>query len=325
MRRVAVLLGTLDDSAAGDLLARMPADWRASIEELMRSVDNVGPLERREVVEEFVGRLRKTTSVTNKRLATESSDHCQAGESLPFESLIRHISIGTLAELVADEHPQTYAVILSNLAPDRAAQLLQESTPDVRSDVLRRVLDLDEADDVAVDEIKQSLTQRIRACLAEQHRSSARLARVRAILGAADPALRRDLLGAIDAEQHELARSLTAAPRGGEARPDPAQTSVQFDRLVDYHEKMLADLFNAIPRDVAAVALSGASQPARKEILARMPEEIRAAVVQRMNSLGPVRVADIHVAQAIVLELLRKLAGRPAGGAVVSRRITLSA
>ena len=331
LRRIALLLRSLDELAAAAVLSRLPSDVRRSVATAMEQIAETPTPECEAIARDFLGGMRRAVknrpTEKNIELRTTSVDPSSLATA-SLEALIDRVSVSALADLVRQEHPQICAVMVARLSPDRAAELLQAIAPENRADVLRRVLALDEADRAAVDQIRELLATRLRDQLQQQQREAERMQRVQAILGAAHPDLRDDLLEVVE----QNAAAFPTTTRDSEASPprdrsfdkydDAVQTSVSFDRLVDCEAGVLQDLFRAIPSDVSAVALSGASQPVRSYILDRLPEQTTNALTQRLGSVGPLRIADIHIAQAIVLRMLERSMTRvpPA-----NHRMTLSA
>jgi flagellar motor switch protein FliG len=326
LRRIAMLLHTLDESAADAVLSRLPDDVRTSVEEALRQHCDVRPPECEAVARDFLGGMRavRRRSTTNAAVGNPPPSN---SENASFESLVEDASITALAELVRDEHPQICAVVIGSLSAGRAAALLQAIAPERRADALRRVLGFEDADAAAVAQIRQALASRLGDRMRQEERDSKRLRRVQAIFVAAHPEVRNDLIEVVE----KNAVPLSKGKRGGEPSctfdrdekyEDAVQTSVSFDRLVDCDDDVLRDLFSAIPLDVCAVALAGASQPVRQHILDRLPDAASAALQQRFRSAHPVRVADIHIAQAIVLRILERSVTSPTP---MNSRMTLSA
>jgi flagellar motor switch protein FliG len=197
------------------------------------------------------------------------------------------------------------------LSPQHAATLLGLATADRRQDILRRVMDLDESASTALDEIHQSLRDAFARHVEDQQKSRVRMSRVRAIWSAADARLKAEIRGLLKRQGDNLVgppdpTSQTMPP----SEPDAAGTSVHFDRIVDVPDDVVGQVFRCLRADVAAVALIGASQPARKDLLQRIPKDLRQAIEAQLAQLGPVRVADIQLAQQMVLSLIERLLNR---------------
>ena len=66
-----------------------------------------------------------------------------------------------IVEFLQGEHPQTVAVVLSQLAADKAAAVLAELPRDEQVDVSRRIASLEKVDLVTLSEVQEALVGRL--------------------------------------------------------------------------------------------------------------------------------------------------------------------
>lgn len=312
IRRALLLLRGLDAESRSAMLDRLPAAVRCQLiaadqEAEWREEDgqeSVG------VAREFCENLRGLRAQRAK--AVEPPDDRPALDpprrNAEFDRLLEHAPREALHHLVSQEHPQTVAVIVAHLSPDHAASLLRLTTAPRRAEILQRVIDLEELDVVAIDDIRNHLVDVFARHAEVQQKSQVRMSRVRALLGVADARLKAEIKALLNRfEDHVTPTHEVMDESVLRDEPDAASTSVRFDRIVDIPDPVVHKLFRSIPADVAAVALIGASQPARKDLLQRLPSDLRHAIDAQLSRLGPIRVADIQLAQQIVLSLIEKL------------------
>ena len=81
-------------------------------------------------------------------------------ESVPFEFL-QHIKGDHLFAYLAEEHPQTIALVLSYLPTNLAADVLGELSPEKQLDVVRRIAQIDHTNSEVVRDIEASLKLRV--------------------------------------------------------------------------------------------------------------------------------------------------------------------
>ncbi|MFN0052204.1 MAG: FliG C-terminal domain-containing protein [Planctomycetales bacterium] len=228
----------------------------------------------------------------------------------PFQFL-SDAPIGQLVTLVAQEHPQTIALVLSFLPAHRGARVLEGLPTTKQSDVARRMRGIESIDARIVAEVEASLRQRMESWSAERVVPPDQT----------NWPLRR----------HSASRSSThtALLEGLErASPELFETgrpSQDFEAIADLPTEPLRVIAEAV--DVAhwAVALKGASERMIVKVLGHLPLATAERLRIEMQELGPVRLSDVAAAQSLVNQILEQLEaeGRLASGsnATSTRRV----
>lgn len=74
---------------------------------------------------------------------------------------LEEVNDGALLQLLGGEHPQTIAVVLASISPEKAGQVLRQLDARSQTDTLRRIGRLDEFPDEAIAEIAEHFQQRV--------------------------------------------------------------------------------------------------------------------------------------------------------------------
>jgi flagellar motor switch protein FliG len=147
LRKAAVLLAALDRPAADALLAQMSP---AEAERVRQAVIELGPFETAEqdaVLAEFV----ELAPAPNRTGGVEWVDSTSLPEIAPDApaaspfAFLRAADADVLVPLLKHEHPQTLALVLAHLPPDRAAPVLTALPAAAQQEVLRRLAESDDA------------------------------------------------------------------------------------------------------------------------------------------------------------------------------------
>src|SRR5438552_1493849 len=139
VRKSAILLLSLDQDQAAEILKRLPAE---AVEEVSREIASLGEISlgtRKEVFGEFYnvalansylteGGLEFAKSLLKKSLSEGDADRVikqvtQQVQTTPF-SFLQKAESENLLTFIQDEHPQTIALILSHLPPQKASEIL---------------------------------------------------------------------------------------------------------------------------------------------------------------------------------------------------------
>ena len=83
-----------------------------------------------------------------------------------------------------------------------------------------------------------------------------------------------------------------------------------FDELVRLDDPSLASLLQAADPEVTLIALSGASEALFERVSRQLSRREVRMLRSRMESLGPLRLADIEHAQQRLAQLAVRLAGQ---------------
>jgi len=197
LRKAAILVASLDTPTADLLLAQMGSLQADQVRRAILRLSDVDPTEQNEIIEEFfrIGPLipqqhppgielddelaRRTAlpSVKPER-PVEPEPEPTNGEP-PFRFL-HETEFESLTPFLKREHPQTIAVVLSHLPPDRAGEVLAQLPATVQVEVIRRLVDLDEADPRVLREVERGLE----SWLSEQVRDRRRRAAAESAAGA---------------------------------------------------------------------------------------------------------------------------------------------
>lgn len=168
----------------------------------------------------------------------------------------------TIAELLAAEHPQTVAVILSRLDETRAGDVFALFSPDLQSDALDRLASLDEADPEALGEVERQLVDRLIAHQREQDRMAAGASLALKMLAKTDPRRRAALLTRLSLPGAELI--------DGESQESPvdepaASTAGASDRPPSLRRRLLAAVGRTASRQARGERLVEARSAAMEQ------------------------------------------------------------
>jgi flagellar motor switch protein FliG len=333
LRKVAIVLSSLDSSTADALIEQMPSDRARQVREALVELEQLDPIEQESVVGEFLrqsyaareaelqgveieaglaSRLESTGSANlDAETAPAAEQHApspaaaaeqNSSSSLANEALFafsHDLDPDELAEYLEHERPQTVAVVLAQLPADRSADVLARMPSSLQAEALLRVAQLGELDAQAVREVEQGLRQRIvqRAALPRRrHRGAGAVA---SILKAADAPARRQILENLAAHQPELAARF--------APPQAVEVQVAFDDLAHVSELTLAKIFAECDSGVLVLALAGAHPSLARRVLGQLPSREAKQLKRRLDGLGPTSLADVESAQDDVVAVALRL------------------
>lgn len=211
---------------------------------------------------------------------------------------LNRIEPAQIAGFLEDEHPQLIAIVVANIYHEHAARVLDHFEHDLASEVVRRMATMTPVAFALVRRIGESLEQRLASVLRGGGSAAAATSGVSAaaaVLNNVDPAVEREILQQIEAEDPELAEVI----RG---------EMFVFDDVAQLDDTTLQTVLrNVVMKDVA-LALKTATPETVERFLRCMSERAADDLREEISSLGPQRLSAVEAAQTAVVKSVRELA-----------------
>jgi flagellar motor switch protein FliG len=311
LRKAAILVASLDRRTADLLMDQMSSEQAHLVRQTILQMGKITPEDERQVLEEFFHRgpgpvaqpragIELTGSLAQKLAhATDALPGTHAGtgqatEGSPFEFL-KEAEADKLGKLLIAERPQTIALVLSHLSPDRAGAVLVRLPAALQVEVIRRLIDLEETDPEVLHVVEQTLQTRLAELVRMQRRRVAGLSAVAGILQASDSRVGMQILENVNVHDRQLASKL------GPER-------FEFDDLELLDDRSLTTLLSLSEPELAILALVGAPQELIERLLRQLPALEAQTVRHRLIHVGPTRLSDVEEARQQLVELARRLA-----------------
>ncbi len=300
MRKVAILIASLDAPTAAVLLASMDDREAELVQRLADSLGEIDAAERESVLNEFLSAGGRT-STNDNAIAGTIGPRADATDRFTF---LREMPPHRLKSLLSAEHPQTIALVLAHLAADRAAELLGSLEPDTQRVVIERLLALDEADPAALVAVEQALEARIAAQLDRERHRATGMAAVAGMLEQADDATKQTILANL---------------AGPEREPAPPATSpaIEFVDLTNLSNDELTQAIAVAEPQLLRLALAGAKPAFADRVLGLMGAQDSKRLRRELDRLGPTRLSDVEWAQRqwarLAASIITERDGRPRG------------
>src|SRR5882762_7682170 len=151
--RAAILLLTLGEQEAAQVLRHMGAKEVQRIGAAMAKLANVSREEVQGVITDFSSSVESQTSVgvgaedflrkvlvdaLGQEKASSIIDRISIGRSTKGLEALKWMDARAVAELIRLEHPQIIAIVLAYLEPDQSAEILTCLPANIRSDIMVR-------------------------------------------------------------------------------------------------------------------------------------------------------------------------------------------
>jgi flagellar motor switch protein FliG len=344
LRKAAILLASLDDETADELLLQMEPEQAARIRREVVALDDIDPAVQRQVLAEFrrgqspppprdpyptgieldSGLAERIAS--GESAAVHEAANAAAEEPPPFRFL-HQAEADTLVDYLKNERPQTIALVVSHLSPAQAAAVVDRLAPLVQAQVLRRLAELDSADPDILRDVERQLESWISQQMRSREKRRAGLEALGAILSAAERTSRQQIIANLARHDGALAETLgfdlpQPEPRSGAssqksaALPEPThrQSPLRFAELMEYDDARLATLVRASGTDVLVLALAGADATFVDRVASYLAARSSRLLRRALKNLGPTRLSDVEEAQETLCTLAAELFNKKTDG-----------
>ena len=314
IRKAAILVASLDHRTAERMLGQFTPEQAMRLRQAAGELNDVDAHERQRIIEEFMRLgpmlpesqpagieltdqlsprlLSGTAAVEDELVLTSAPTH--SSNASPFHFL-QDAEADKLAKALQGERPQTVALVLSHLPPEQAGAILVRLEPAVQTDVVRRLVDLEETDPAVLRDVERALESRLSQQVRMQRRRVAGLKAVAAILEASAQPVGSRILQNLAVGDPALAERFAPPP-------------VRIDNILEADAAVWSALFATADADLAVLALVGAPPATITRALQKMAPGEALLLRRRINHPGPIRLRDVEQARQELAELAQQMA-----------------
>jgi flagellar motor switch protein FliG len=310
VERAAVLMMLVGEEEAAAILQKLEPEEVRQLGKAMFAVADVSEAEVENVLDDFIDKARERTSigfdprpkiesVMTKALGREKADSVLA-RIVPAQDacqidLLDWLDAGEIAATIEKEHPQIAAVLIANLDPSVAAQVLELLPDAVQPDIMHRIARLGPITPEAVDTLRTVLAKRSGKTQGSAGVTLGGTKEAAKIMSSARKTTEQRVMPKLFKIDREVAKAIEEA-------------MFVFDNLLDLDDKNLGTLIRNIDGDVLTRALKGVDEAARSRFLGCMSARAADGIRDEMESRGPMKLSEVLEAQKVIIQVARNLA-----------------
>jgi flagellar motor switch protein FliG len=207
---------------------------------------------------------------------------------------LAELDLATIMGIIEREHPQTIAVVLSQIASQRGADILGKLPQERQAQVILRLAQLESIPSTVIEEIERQFALEIETLgTGARHHIEG--------LKAAGGLLKR-----LPSEHSEaLMEELTSIDS---AMTDKLKKALfTFEDLQRVDTRGMQALLKEVSTEQLVLALKTASDEIREKVFASLSQRAAGMIREELELLGPTRLADVEQAQLAVVEQALRL------------------
>ena len=306
----AILLMLLDESEAATILKQLDPDEVRQLAKAMFDTANASEQQIGLALDRFVTRSRDVSAlaigadirirtVINEAVGNVRADNILAAvapqRSAASLEMLRWMDVDAISGLLASEHPQVGALILSVLVPDVAARAIETLDELLQADLVLRAAMLTSVPAAAIEDLE--------SVLASANVDGQRVAK-QAIGGPSDVA---KIMKKMPKQLSE--RTLRSLKKHDRILAQTIEEEMFiFENLRDLDKKSLSAVLRSVDAAQLAIALKGADEDMVDMCLATMSQRAAETIRDEMAEMTMVKRADVDDAQKSVMQIVRQMA-----------------
>jgi flagellar motor switch protein FliG len=223
---------------------------------------------------------------------------------LPF-SFLQKADPRQLLSFLADEHPQTIALVLAHLPAPQASAVLSGLPAELQADVAHRIALMESTSPDIIRQVEQMLERKLSSVLQPSDLSTVGgLQPLVDIINRADRTTERQIMEGLEARSPELAEQVRSK-------------MFMFEDITLLDDRAVQQVLRQVESADLATALKGVREDVRDKVMRNMSERAAENLADEIEMLGPVRLRTVEEAQAKVVQAIRAL---EASGQITIRR-----
>lgn len=308
--QAAILLMTLGESAAAEILKHMGPKEVQRLGTAMAQLNNVQQYEVEVVLSNFMEEVRTQTGlgmgadnyIRNMLVTALGEDKANGlidrillgGNTTGLDTL-KWMDPRSVADIIRNEHPQIQAIVLAYLDADQSAEVLTFFQEKVRLDVMMRVASLDTVQPGALQELNDILEKQFSGNAGSQNKALGGFKTAAEIVNNLESSVSSELLDSIKEVDEDLGTQIQ-------------DLMFVFDNLKDVDARGIQALLREVSSDVLIIALKGADDILQEKIFENMSKRAAELLRDDLEAKGPVKVSEVEGAQKEILTIARRMA-----------------
>ena len=221
----------------------------------------------------------------------------------PFD-FIRRTDPAHLLNFIQQEHPQTVALILAYLEPNKASYILQNIPEELQSEVARRIATMDRTSPDVLREVERVLEKKLSSLSSEDYTAAGGVESIVEILNLVDRSSEKTIIESLEEEDPDLAEEIK-------------KRMFVFEDIVMLDDRAIQKVMREVDTQELAKALKAVDTEVQDKIFRNMSKRAAAMLKEDMEFMGPVRLKDVEESQQKIVSTIRRL--EDSGEIVIAR------
>ena len=227
----------------------------------------------------------------------------EVGQSNTLESL-ELVDTRTLSNFLINEHPQTIALIVAHLAPERKVDVLRRLPEGLQAEVVLRVANLDYVSPELISQLDDVLKTELSTLGSIDTNQLGGVEPIADMLNLMDKNTEKNIMSRVEEKDPELAEEIR-------------KLMFTFEDLLYVDDKGIQNLLREVDNGKLVIAMKTAPDEIKQKLFKNMSNRAATLLREDLETLGPTKLSDVEKAQAEMVSKVKELEGQ--GKAFIAR------
>ncbi len=308
--QAAILLMALGEEEAATVLKHMKPEEVQAVGEAMAEINGVTQSQIGSTLDQFINRVRNESSLglesakyfksTLTRALGKDKATSVLAKMSPMEddsglSSLQWMDPRVVAKIIAKEHPQIIATVLSQLKSQQAGAVLDLLEVDIRPDIMMRIVKLDKIHPAALSDLNEIIQELFENNATIEISGLGGVSTVADILNSVSKDAEEAILGAIEEADADIVAQIK-------------EGMFIFENLLAVTDRDTQTLMRELSNEDLILALKGASEEMQDKIFRNMSSRAAELLKDDLEAKGPVRLTEVETAQRTILTAAKEAA-----------------
>lgn len=227
----------------------------------------------------------------------------EVGQSNTLESL-ELVDTRTLSNFLINEHPQTIALIVAHLNPERKVDVLRRLPEGLQAEVVLRVANLDYVSPELISQLDDVLKTELSTLGSIDTNQLGGVEPIADMLNLMDKNTEKNIMSRVEEKDPELAEEIR-------------KLMFTFEDLMYVDDKGIQNLLREVDNAKLVIAMKTAPDEIKQKLFKNMSNRAATLLKEDLESLGPTKLSDVEKAQAEMVQKTKELESQ--GKAFIAR------
>jgi len=310
VKKAAILMISLGPETSAEIMKMLPDSYIEQVSYEIANIDYVKAEEREEIIDEFIGMSQAREYILDggidyaKELLNKALGPQRAKEVIdmlnqiqlrekPFD-IARKADTTQLINLLLNEHPQTVALILSYIQPEKAAEVLAEFPMEEQADIAERIGIMSSTSPAVIEKIERVIESKFSSYVENETETVGGVNSLVEILNVAGRSTEKTIIEELEKSQPELAEEVRAS-------------LFTFEDIINLSNTDVQKVLREVDHDTLVMSLKGVSDSLRDFIFENVSNRAAESLREDIEFLGPARLSVVEEAQQEIVAVIRRL------------------
>lgn len=310
VKKAAILLISLGSDISSKVMKLLPESVIRKVSYEIANIETVTPEDRDSILNEFL-----ETSIAQKYVIDGGFDYAKnllnqalgpqrAKEVIdvlsqiqlrerPF-NIARKADTQQLINLLLNEHPQTIALIMCYVQPDKAATILSNFPPQMQVEIAERIGMIANTSPNTIKRIEKVIEDKFSNFVENNTEAAGGVHTLVEILNSVGRSTEKNILADLDKRQPELSSEVKSS-------------LFTFDDIITLDKLDVQKVLRFVDNNVLVLALKGTGDDIKEFIFSNLSSRAVENIQEEMQFMGPTRLSAVEEAQQKVVSIIRRL------------------